>query len=40
MYAETDGAELRVITCGGSFDAARRSDRDNITVYARLAGAA
>lgn len=36
VYGDADGPELRVITCGGSFDAARQSYRDNIIVYARL----
>lgn len=38
VYAQADGAELRVVTCGGSFDAARRSYRDNVIVYAKLTG--
>jgi LPXTG-site transpeptidase (sortase) family protein len=34
VYGETKQPELRLITCGGFFDAARRSYRDNIIVYA------
>lgn len=34
VYGPTPGPELRLITCGGSFDPARRSYRDNIVVYA------
>jgi hypothetical protein len=37
VYQPTPGAELRLITCGGDFDSARRSYRDNIVVYAVLA---
>lgn len=36
VYGETDEPELRLITCGGSFDQAARSYRDNIIVYATL----
>ncbi|WDZ83374.1 class F sortase [Micromonospora cathayae] len=39
VYGPTDHAALRLITCGGDFDAARRSYRDNVIVYARLAHA-
>jgi hypothetical protein len=35
VYGPTPGPELRLITCGGVFDAARHSYRDNIVVYAR-----
>lgn len=35
VYGATRGPELRLITCGGSFDAAARSYRDNIVVFAR-----
>jgi hypothetical protein len=38
VYGDTDGAELRLITCGGSFDQAARSYRDNLVVYARMVG--
>jgi sortase (surface protein transpeptidase) len=34
VYGPAPGAALRLITCGGSFDAAKRSYRDNIVVYA------
>jgi len=37
VYGPTPDRALRLITCGGSFDYARRSYRDNIVVYA-LAG--
>lgn len=36
VYGDTEGAELRLITCGGSFDEARDSYRDSIIVYAEL----
>ena len=38
VYFPTLNRELRLITCGGEFDYARRSYRDNIVVYATLAG--
>lgn len=38
VYADIDHAGLRLITCGGSFDPAARSYRDNIVVFADLAG--
>jgi hypothetical protein len=34
VYAPTPGPELRLITCGGTFDRNRGSYRDNIVVYA------
>ncbi|MEV6645756.1 class F sortase [Amycolatopsis sp. NPDC051371] len=34
VYGPAPGSALRLITCGGSFDAAKRSYRDNIVVYA------
>jgi len=37
VYGPTAAPELRLITCGGSFDQARRSYRDNTVVFARLA---
>ena len=37
VYGPTDAPELRLITCGGSFDRGRGSYRDNIVVFARLA---
>lgn len=36
VYRPTPGPELRLITCGGEFNQARRSYRDNIVVYAVL----
>ncbi len=38
VYGPTPRAELRLITCGGEFDAAARSYRDNVVVSAVLAG--
>lgn len=35
VYGNTDGPELRLITCGGSFDRDEGHHRDNIVVYAR-----
>lgn len=37
VYGDIDHAGLRLITCGGDFDEAARSYRDNIIAYARLA---
>ena len=37
VYGPTTGAELRLVTCGGAFDRARRSYLDNVVVYARAA---
>ncbi|MDG6102708.1 class F sortase [Dactylosporangium aurantiacum] len=37
VYGPTPLPELRLITCGGDFDAARHSYRDNVVVYAVLA---
>ena len=34
VYGATPGAELRLITCGGEFDRASRSYRDNVVVSA------
>lgn len=34
VYGPTDGATLRLITCGGSFDRERGSYRSNIVVFA------
>jgi sortase (surface protein transpeptidase) len=34
VYGDTAGPEIRLITCGGSFDRAAHSYRDNIIVYA------
>jgi LPXTG-site transpeptidase (sortase) family protein len=38
VYGQTNDAELRLITCGGSFNPAAHSYVDNIVVYAKLAG--
>lgn len=38
VYGDTAGPELRLITCGGSFDYGKRSYRDNIIAFAVLAG--
>ena len=37
VYGNTSGPELRLITCGGSFDSGTGHYVDNIVVYARLA---
>jgi sortase (surface protein transpeptidase) len=39
VYGPTPVAELRLITCGGTFDTAHNSYRDNVVVYAVLEGA-
>jgi sortase (surface protein transpeptidase) len=36
VYGDTAGPELRLITCGGSFDRDAHSYRDNVIVYAAL----
>jgi hypothetical protein len=36
VYGNTDGPELRLITCGGPFDSEARSYVDNIVVFATL----
>ncbi|MET8762183.1 sortase [Lentzea sp. NPDC004782] len=36
VYGDTAEPELRLITCGGSFDRAAHSYRDNVIVYATL----
>jgi len=38
VYGNSKKPELRLITCGGAFDHAEHSYRDNIIVYANLAG--
>jgi len=38
VYGDTADPELRLITCGGSFDRSAHSYRDNIIVYAALEG--
>jgi hypothetical protein len=40
VFGPVPSAALRLITCAGDFDQARRSYRDNLVVFARLAGAA
>ncbi|MCE7009267.1 class F sortase [Kibdelosporangium philippinense] len=37
IYGETPESELRLITCGGVFDKAAHSYKDNVIVYAKLA---
>ena len=37
VYGNTDGPELRLITCGGPFDSAARSYEDNVVVFASQA---
>ncbi len=37
VYGYTGKAQLRVITCGGAYDKAARSYKDNIVVFATLA---
>jgi LPXTG-site transpeptidase (sortase) family protein len=34
VYGNTDGAELRLITCGGPFDSSAGSYEDNVVVFA------
>ncbi|WP_256841986.1 class F sortase [Ornithinimicrobium cryptoxanthini] len=36
VYGNTEGPELRLITCGGTYDPARRAHLDNIVVFARM----
>ncbi len=36
VYGTIDHAGRRMITCGGEFDQARHSHRDNIVVYGTL----
>lgn len=38
VFGAESGQVLRLVTCGGSFDARRRSYRDNLVVEARLTG--
>jgi hypothetical protein len=38
VYGPVPDAELRLITCGGTFDYAHRSYLSNVVVYARLSG--
>lgn len=37
IFGYTPGPELRLITCGGDFDAAARSYKSNTVVFAKLA---
>ncbi|SDQ34254.1 class F sortase [Quadrisphaera sp. DSM 44207] len=37
VYGNTGGPQLRLITCGGAFDASAGHHRDNVVVYAELA---
>ena len=37
VYGPTQDADLRLITCGGQFDRAKGSYRDNVVVYASVA---
>jgi sortase (surface protein transpeptidase) len=37
VFGPTPAAELRLVTCAGTFDRARGSYRDNLVVFARLA---
>jgi hypothetical protein len=39
VYGDIDHAGLRLITCGGEFDRAARSYKDNIVVYASAVSA-
>jgi hypothetical protein len=36
VYGPTPDAQLRLVTCGGEFDRAARSYRDNVVVFAAL----
>jgi len=36
VYGPIDHAGLRLITCGGTYDAAKHSYLDNVVVFARL----
>jgi sortase (surface protein transpeptidase) len=36
VYGNTDRAELRLITCGGTFDSSSGQYRGNVVAYARL----
>ncbi|WP_197320211.1 class F sortase [Saccharomonospora sp. NB11] len=39
VYGDTEGAELRLITCGGDFDRSQASYRDNVVAYATMVDA-
>lgn len=36
VYGNTEGPELRLITCGGTYDPQRRAHLDNIVVFAKM----
>nr|WP_235502633.1 MULTISPECIES: class F sortase [unclassified Kitasatospora] len=36
VYADTDTAQLRLITCGGAYDRQRKDYTDNVVVFAHL----
>jgi sortase (surface protein transpeptidase) len=36
VYGNTSGPELRLVTCGGSFDRHAASYRDNVIAYATM----
>ncbi len=36
VYGDTTDEELRLITCGGRYNAANRNYVDNVVVYAKL----
>ena len=36
VYGDTEAPELRIVTCGGTFDHDAHSYRDNVIVYAEL----
>ena len=36
VYGNTEGPELRLVTCGGDFDRAAHRYRDNVVVFARM----
>jgi hypothetical protein len=38
VYGETPDAQLRIITCGGTFDHAKQDYKDNVVVFAHLNG--
>ena len=40
VYGDTEGAELRLITCGGSFNRTVQSYHDNVIAYATMVDAA
>ena len=40
VFGDVDGAELRLITCGGEFDRVTHNYRDNVVVFARMVGTA